>query len=303
MTAIGVAPYIPGYRHVYSGKVRDIYAPDEGSDEQILVVASDRLSAFDHVLQTPIPGKGIVLTQLSLWWFDQLDVPNHVIAGTVSGGVPPEVAGRGMICSKLDMIDVECIVRGYLTGSGYAEYRAQGTLGEEQLPDGLVDGSALPTPVFTPSVKAAVGEHDENISIAELRRRIDPALARHLEEESLSIYSAAEAIARERGIILADTKFEFGFDVDGLLTLGDEVLTPDSSRFWDAAHYKPGGAQPSFDKQPIRDWLASAESGWDAKSGEQPPALPDSIVAETVERYTKAYEQLTGQRLDLESFA
>lgn len=292
------APELAGWKHVYSGKVRDLYVPADpsapGAGDRVLVVASDRISAYDHVLATEIPDKGRILTQLSLWWFDQLAVPNHVISA--GDGVPAEVAGRAMICKKLDMYPVECIARGYLTGSGLLEYRQSQTVCEVPLPAGLVDGSRLEPAVFTPSAKAEVGEHDENISYAAVVDTVGAPTAEELRELTLEIYTAAEAIARERGIILADTKVEFGLDpATGQITLGDEVLTPDSSRFWDAALYAPGQAQPSFDKQYVRDWLTSAESGWDKASDTPPPALPADVVERTRARYVEAYERLTGK--------
>jgi phosphoribosylaminoimidazole-succinocarboxamide synthase len=296
---------LPGWQHVYSGKVRDLYEPvDETIRQQVgqdcvLVVASDRISAFDHVLASEIPDKGRILTQLSLWWFDQLDVVHHVLASTVEGGVPAEVEGRAMICKKLDMFPVECIARGYLTGSGLLEYNASGTVCEIPLPPGLVDGSRLDKAIFTPSAKAEVGEHDENISYNDVVAMVGDDIAGRLSELTLKIYSTAEKIARERGIILADTKVEFGYDaVSGAITLGDEVLTPDSSRFWDAATYRPGQAQPSYDKQYVRDWLTSAESGWDRSSDVPPPALPADVVARTRSRYVEAFEKLTGRSFE-----
>jgi phosphoribosylaminoimidazole-succinocarboxamide synthase len=285
---------LPGWRHVYSGKVRDLYEPADaapGESATLLVVASDRISAYDFVLETEIPDKGAVLTQLSLWWFEQLDVPHHV----VSVNVPAAVAGRAMVVKRLDMFEVGCIARGYLTGSGLAEYRESGTVTGIRLPAGLVDGSRLAEPIFTPSAKADVGEHDENITFAQMSRLIGDTPARRLRELTLDVYTRAERIARERGIILADTKVEYGLDADGRIVLGDEVLTPDSSRFWDAADYEPGRAQPSFDKQFVRDWLTSAASGWDRQSGEAPPALPADVVAKTRARYVEAYERLTGR--------
>lgn len=293
---------LPGWTHVYSGKVRDLYEPaDEAIRQQVgqdcvLVVASDRISAFDHVLASEIPDKGRILTQLSLWWFDQLDVVHHVVASTVEDGVPAAVEGRAMICKKLDMFPVECIARGYLTGSGLVEYNAHGTVCDIPLPDGLVDGSRLEKAIFTPSAKAEVGEHDENITYDDVVAMVGDDIAGRLSELTLKIYTAAEKTARERGIILADTKVEFGYDaVSGAITLGDEVLTPDSSRFWDAATYEPGKAQPSYDKQYVRDWLTSAESGWDRNSDTPPPALPEDVVARTRSRYVEAYEKLTGK--------
>ncbi|MDR7161672.1 phosphoribosylaminoimidazolesuccinocarboxamide synthase [Arthrobacter sp. BE255] len=293
---------LPGWTHVYSGKVRDLYEPaDESIREQVgqdcvLVVASDRISAYDHVLTSEIPDKGRILTQLSLWWFDQLDVEHHVLASTVEGGVPAAVEGRAMICKKLDMFPVECIARGYLTGSGLIEYKASGTVCAIPLPEGLVDGSRLEHAIFTPSAKAEVGEHDENITYDAVVGMVGDDIAGRLSELTLKIYTAAEKIARERGIILADTKVEFGYDVvSGGIVLGDEVLTPDSSRFWDAATYQPGQAQPSYDKQYVRDWLTSAESGWDRSSDVPPPALPADVIDRTRSRYVEAYEKLTGQ--------
>jgi phosphoribosylaminoimidazole-succinocarboxamide synthase len=292
---------LPGWKHVYSGKVRDLYEPADDSvvervgQECVLVVASDRISAFDHVLASEIPDKGRILTQLSLWWFDQLDVEHHVLASTVEDGVPAAVEGRAMICKKLDMFPVECIARGYLTGSGLQEYLASGTVCSIPLPAGLVDGSRLERAIFTPSAKAAVGEHDENITYDAVAAMVGDDIAGRLSELTLQIYTTAEAIARERGIILADTKVEFGYDaVSGSITLGDEVLTPDSSRFWDAATYQPGQAQPSYDKQYVRDWLTSAESGWDRSSATPPPALPEEVISRTRSRYVEAYEKLTG---------
>ncbi|WP_159707020.1 phosphoribosylaminoimidazolesuccinocarboxamide synthase [Arthrobacter sp. 18067] len=293
---------LPGWTHVYSGKVRDLYVPaDEAITEMIgqecvLVVASDRISAYDHVLSSEIPDKGRVLTQLSLWWFDQLDVEHHVLASTVEGGVPAAVEGRAMICKKLDMFPVECIARGYLTGSGLVEYKESGTVCEIPLPEGLVDGSRLENALFTPSAKAEVGEHDVNITYDDVVAMVGDDIAARLSELTLKIYTRAEEIARERGIILADTKVEFGIDAaTGVITLGDEVLTPDSSRFWDASTYAPGKSQPSYDKQYVRDWLTSAESGWDKSSDTPPPALPAEVVERTRARYVEAYEKLTGR--------
>ena len=292
---------LPGWRHVYSGKVRDLYVPADDSlaaqfgQDCVLVVASDRISAYDHVLSSEIPDKGRILTQLSLWWFGQLGVEHHVLASTVQEGVPAAVEGRAMICKKLDMFPVECIARGYLTGSGLLEYQQSRTVCSIPLPEGLVDGSRLDEAIFTPSAKAEVGEHDENITYDAVVGLVGEDVAARLRELTLKIYTRAEEIARERGIILADTKVEFGFDVaTGVITLGDEVLTPDSSRFWDAATYEPGKSQPSYDKQYVRDWLTSAESGWDRASDVPPPALPEDVVSRTRGRYVEAYEKLTG---------
>ena len=300
-------PMIPGWTHVYSGKVRDLYVPEESrydaagltvSDDaeiragSVMVVASDRISAFDKILPTEIPDKGKILTQMSLWWFQQLShIPNHVI----STDVPESVAGRAMICKSLNMFPVECIVRGYLTGSGLARYRAAGSIAGIELPAGLVDGSRLETPIFTPTGKAEVGQHDEPVTREELYAEVGHAIGNRLEELSLELYSTAEKIAREQGIILADTKVEFGTDsYRGEITLGDELLTPDSSRFWDANEYEPGKSQPSFDKQFVRDWLRSPESGWDGS--DNVPHLPEDVVEKTRARYVEAYERLTGTK-------
>ncbi len=273
---------------IHAGKVRRLYALPDGN---ILMVATDAISAFDHVLSTPIPGKGAILNQLSLWWFDQLvDVPNHVI----STAVPASVRGRAVIAEPLAMVPVECVARGYLTGSGWAEYQASGTVCGIELPEGLVDGSRLPEAIFTPAVKAPLGEHDENVDFATVVALHGAELAEQLRSLTLAIYARAEAIARDRGIILADTKFEFGRRPDGTLVLADEVLTPDSSRFWDADAWQPGVALPSFDKQFVRDWLTS-ESGWDKASEVPPPALPAEVVAATRGKYIEAFEKLTGR--------
>ena len=285
---------LEGWKHTYSGKVRDLYVPEDPDiTDRVLVVASDRISAYDHVLSTPITHKGEVLTQLSLWWFEQLTgVANHVL----STDVPEPVAHRAMICQRLDMYPIECIARGYLTGSGLAEYKQTQTVTGIELPEGLVDGSKLEPAIFTPSAKAEVGEHDENITFEQMAARVGREAAEELAELTLDVYTRAEKIARERGIILADTKVEFGQDpVTGRTVLGDEVLTPDSSRFWDAAEYQPGQSQPSFDKQFVRDWLTSEASGWDKASDTAPPALPDEIVEATSRRYVEAYERLTGR--------
>jgi phosphoribosylaminoimidazole-succinocarboxamide synthase len=279
-----------GYRHAYSGKVRDLFTTPSGD---LLFVASDRISAYDWVLPTPIPDKGAILTALSLWWFEQMAdlVGSHVR----SLDVPPGVAGRAMVCRPLAMFPVECVVRGYLTGSGLTDYRSTGAVCGVPLPEGLADGSALPEPIFTPATKAAVGDHDENIDYAAVERAVGSADAAALRRLSLAVYSRAAESARQRGIILADTKFEFGRDPEtGAILLADEVLTPDSSRFWPAEDWQPGRPQPSFDKQYVRDWLASPESGWDRSSAEPPPALPDAIVAGTRDRYLAAYRRLTG---------
>ncbi|MDO4244105.1 MAG: phosphoribosylaminoimidazolesuccinocarboxamide synthase [Actinomyces sp.] len=296
-----IAPALPGWTHLSSGKVRDVYTPAPGSawagQDVLLVVASDRISAYDHVLATPIPDKGKVLTALSAWWFDQLGdvVANHL----VSLEAPAEVAGRAMVCRRLTMYPVECVARGYLTGSGLVEYRESGTVCGQELPAGLTEASRLPEPIFTPAAKAELGEHDENITYGRVVEMVGAPAARALREVTLTLYARAARIAAERGIILADTKFELGAGADGALVLGDEVLTPDSSRFWPADQWSPGRVSPSFDKQYVRDWLTSPAAGWNRNGPQPPPALPEEVVARTRARYLEAYERLTGRPLDL----
>jgi len=283
------------YQHIYSGKVRDLY---ETPDGKLLFVASDRISAFDYVLPTTIPDKGRILTAMSLWWFDRLEdiVPNHVI----STNVPFSVNGRATICEPLEMFPIECVARGYLTGSGLLDYKNSGSICGVGLPPGLVDGSRLPKPIFTPATKAAVGDHDENVTFDEVMTAIGQEEAQQLRRITMNVYQSASEIAVKRGIILADTKFEFGLGMKGSnknrIVLADEVLTPDSSRFWPADQWAPGNSQPSYDKQFVRDWLLSADSGWDKNSGEVPPALPADVVEKTRNRYVQAYETLTGKR-------
>ncbi|WP_035799469.1 phosphoribosylaminoimidazolesuccinocarboxamide synthase [Kitasatospora mediocidica] len=283
---------VPGLVHLHTGKVRDLYRDEAG---RLVMVASDRTSAFDWVLPNEIPDKGRILTQLSLWWFERIAdlVPNHVISTEVPAGAPADWAGRTLICRSLEMFPVECVARGYLAGSGLLEYDDSRTVCGIALPDGLVDGSELPTPIYTPALKAEVGDHDENVPYEETARRIGADHAALLRQTTLAVYTRARDIARERGIILADTKFEFGL-LDGELVIGDEVLTPDSSRFWPADQWEPGHAQPSFDKQFIRDWLASPASGWDRHSELPPPALPPEIIERVQAKYVEAYERLTG---------
>lgn len=291
------APNLPGYAHVYSGKVRDLYAPldDAGNprDDQVLLVASDRISAFDYVLSTPIPDKGAVLTQLSLWWFEQMAdlVPNHVI----STDVPEAVAGRAVLVERLDMVPLEAIARAYLTGGGLAEYRETGSVCGVALPAGLEDASKLDEPVFTPTSKAELGEHDEPMTYDEAVDLIGAERAEEIRDLTVRILQRGNEIASERGILIADTKVEFGVRADGTLVLADELLTPDSSRFWPADDWQPGRAQNSFDKQFVRDWLTSDASGWDKASGEEPPALPADVVEATRAKYVEAYENLTGR--------
>jgi phosphoribosylaminoimidazole-succinocarboxamide synthase len=279
---------------VARGKVREVYAV---GDDRLLLVASDRISAYDHVLPTPIPDKGRVLTALTVWWFEQLapvltehGATHHLIS---ADDVPAEVAGRAMLVRRLEMLPVECVARGYLSGSGTVEYQRSGAIVDVPLPAGLVEGSRLPEPVFTPSTKAAVGEHDEAIPFAGVVAAVGAEQAEALRALTLALYRRGGQIAEDAGIVLADTKFEFGTlpsAGDGGLVLGDEVLTPDSSRFWPATTWSPGAAQPSYDKQFVRDWLTV--SGWDRVS--EPPELPEDVVAATRDRYIKAYEQLTG---------
>lgn len=271
---------------VHSGKVRDVYT-DAGD---IILVASDRVSVYDVVLPTPIPDKGRLLTALSMWWFTQLSdvIDNHVISAT---DVPPEFAGRAVRCRALDMIPVECVARGYLTGSGLRDYQATGQVSGIVLPPGLTDGAKLPEPIFTPSTKAPVGEHDEPIDFARVEAQVGSATAAALRDVTIEIYRRSRDIAAERGIIVADTKLEFGRDADGGLVLADELLTSDSSRFWPAESWQPGAPQQSFDKQFLRDWATS--SGWDGT--EPAPQVPADVVAATRQRYVDAYERLTGQ--------
>ncbi|WP_055586312.1 phosphoribosylaminoimidazolesuccinocarboxamide synthase [Peterkaempfera griseoplana] len=289
---------VPGLDHIHTGKVRDLYRNAAGD---LVMVASDRTSAYDWVLPNEIPDKGRILTRLSLWWFDLLAdlVPNHVISTDVPEGAPADWAGRTLVCRSLEMLPVECVARGYLTGSGLAEYDRDRTVCGLALPEGLVDGSELPAPIFTPATKAEVGEHDENVSYEEVARRIGAETAAQLRQTTLAVYSRARDVARSRGIILADTKFEFGLDPEAdkenpRLVIADEVLTPDSSRFWPADSWQPGRPQESFDKQFIRDWLSSPASGWDRTGELPPPPLPDEIVERSRGKYIEAYERLTG---------
>ena len=302
---MSAAVELPGYSLIYSGKVRELYAPIDpstggASQDQLLLVASDRISAFDYILDSEIPDKGKVLTQLSLWWFEQLTdiIPNHVI----STEVPDAVAGRAVLVQHLEMVPVECIGRAYLTGSGLAEYRQSSSVCGVPLPAGLTDGSLLPTPIFTPSTKAPIGEHDQPMTFSEVEAQIGMPVAARVRDLTIAILKRGNEIAADRGILLADTKVEFGFDrsrldADGnpTIVLADEVLTPDSSRFWPAARWQPGRAQDSYDKQFVRDWLTSSASGWDRSSGETPPALPGDIIEATRSKYIEAYEALTGR--------
>lgn len=286
-----------GYEHVFSGKVRDIYRNSQG---RYLLVTSDRISAFDWVLPTEIPDKGRILNGISQWWFGQLEgvVHNH----TTTSKVPKSVEGRAVLCEPLDMFPVECVVRGYLAGSGYADYLRERKISGQGLPPGLKDGALLPKPLFTPATKAAIGEHDVSITYDELIVELGQEEAQELKRLSLSVYEYAAEKMLRKGLILADTKFEFGIALGGKykdrVVLGDEVLTPDSSRYWEKNQWSPGGAQPSFDKQFVRDWLTSPASGWSKDSGEAPPPLPPEIVEKTREKYVQAYERITGSKFE-----
>ncbi len=278
---------IPGWTHLRTGKVRDLYTNDLGN---ILLVASDRISAYDWVMPTEIPGKGAVLTQLSLFWFDLLEdiVPNHII----STDVPEIVEDRAIIVQPLEMFAIECVVRGYLTGSGWSEYKENSAVCGNSLPSGLIDGSQLPSSIFTPATKAEIGDHDINIDFQSAAAIIGDDDAERLRDLTLKLYDTAVEFSKSRGIILADTKFEFGRNSGGEIVLGDETLTPDSSRFWDQSTWVPGGTQPSFDKQFLRDYLVA--SGWDRNS--PPPELPAEIVEKTALRYEEAFFRLTGSK-------
>lgn len=288
---------LPGWDHAYSGKVRDLYVPtgaNLATTPRILVVASDRVSAFDYVLEPGIPGKGALLTRLSMWWFDQLQVPNHLRDGEIPTQIPEAVADRAMLVANLDMFPVECVVRAYLSGSGWLEYQQSQSVCGIALPAGLSDGDKLPEPIYTPAWKAPFGEHDENITFERTVELVGLDVATQLRDLSLKIFSDAAAIATKRGIILADTKFEFGADREtGVITLADEVLTSDSSRYWDAAAYAagttPATKMMSFDKQIVRNWLSA---NWDKKG--TPPELPADIVAKTSARYRELIERMLG---------
>ncbi|HEX5118757.1 MAG TPA: phosphoribosylaminoimidazolesuccinocarboxamide synthase [Pseudonocardiaceae bacterium] len=286
-------PTLADYPLVATGKVRSLYAVD---DDHLLFVASNRLSAFDHVLASEIPGKGRVLTAMSVFWFELLAdvVPHHLVAWD-DERVPAEVVGRALLVRRLAMVPVECIARGYLAASRLADYRATGALSGVALPAGLVESDRLPEPIFTPTTKAELGQHDEDMTFDAVVERVGAELADRLREATLRVYRRAAAHAAGRGLILADTKFEFGVAGDGTLVLADEVLTPDSSRYWPADGYTPGRAQPAFDKQYVRDWLVSPASGWDRSGDRPPPALPPDVVATTSARYVEAYERISGR--------
>ena len=286
-------PELSDYDHLSAGKVRELYEIDE---DTLLMVATDRISAYDHILDPEIPDKGRVLTAMSFFFFDQIDFPNHLAGPADDERIPAEVLGRAMVVKRLKMMPFECVARGYLTGSGLEEYKKSGTVCGIALPAGLTEASRLETPIFTPATKAEQGDHDENVSFDVVVDRLGEERATELRDATLNIYSQAAAIAEAKGIILADTKFEFGLDENGTLVLADEVLTPDSSRYWPAESYQVGEVQPSFDKQYVRNWLTSAKSGWNKSSDTTPPALPGSVVEATRERYVEAYERLSGEK-------
>ncbi len=285
-------PELSEYTHISAGKVREIYEVD---DNTLLMVVSDRISAYDHSLDPEIPDKGRVLTAMSVFFFNAIDFPNHLAGPADDPRIPEEVLGRALIVKKLKMLPFECVARGYLTGSGLKEYQADGTVCGIRLPEGLVESSKLPEPIFTPATKAELGDHDENVSFEAVVEKLGEDRANELREATLRIYSEAAALAESKGIILADTKFEFGLDENGTLVLADEVLTPDSSRYWPADSYEEGKVQPSFDKQYVRNWLTSPKSGWEVNDITPPPVLPGSVVEATRERYIEAYERLSGR--------
>ncbi|MBT0568499.1 phosphoribosylaminoimidazolesuccinocarboxamide synthase [Williamsia sp. CHRR-6] len=285
-------PTLKSYRHVASGKVRELYEID---DATLLMVSSDRISAYDHILATPIPDKGRVLTAMSFFWFDTLGVVNHLAGGPTDERIPAELVGRAMVVQRLPMLPVECVARGYLTGSGLLDYQATGGVCGIELPDGLGEAAQLPEPIFTPAAKADLGAHDENIGFDQVVATVGESVAHAARELTLDIYRRGAELAASRGIILADTKFEFGTAADGSLVLADEVLTPDSSRYWDATAYAPGQVQPSYDKQIVRNWLTGPDSGWDRTGDGPPPALPSEVVERTRDRYIEAYQRLSGQ--------
>ena len=279
---------IAGWKHVYSGKVRDLYESEDAAlSDLILIVASDRISAFDNILDPAIPGKGANLTAVTNFWFKKLTVPNHLANGV---GIPHEVAGRATVAKKLSMYPIECVVRGYISGSGYKEYLATGAICGVKLPGGLQEGDKLPVPIFTPAFKAELGSHDENITFEKVIKIVGEDVANQLRELSLSVFESASAIADKAGLILADTKFEFGSDpATGQMVLGDEVLTPDSSRYWDKAAYESGNRSESFDKQIVRNWLLE---NWDPESGTKPPKLSEEVISRTSSRYAELREKL-----------
>ena len=286
-------PALADYRHLASGKVRELYRVD---DDHLLFVATDRISAFDHILQTPIPDKGRILTAMSVFFFGLLDTPNHLAGPADDARIPAEVLGRALVVRTLEMVPVECVARGYLTGSGLTDYQATGAVCGIELPAGLVEASKFDQPLFTPATKAELGAHDENITFDRVVDLVGARRADQLRELTLATYTQAAEHARRRGIIIADTKFEFGVDRDGRLVLADEVFTPDSSRYWPADTYRAGVVQPSFDKQYVRNWLTGPDAGWDRHGDAPPPPLPPEVVDATRARYIEAYERISGHR-------
>ncbi|MGJ6122061.1 phosphoribosylaminoimidazolesuccinocarboxamide synthase [Mycolicibacterium fluoranthenivorans] len=284
-------PALTDYRHLASGKVRELYRIDDG---HLLFVASDRISAFDFILDTEIPDKGRILTAMSVFFFDHLGVPNHLAGPADDERIPAEVLGRALVVRQLEMLPVECVARGYLTGSGLIDYQQTGAVCGIELPPGLVEASKFAQPIFTPATKAELGDHDENIAFDAVVKLVGEDRAAQLRDRTLAIYSKAADHALSKGVIVADTKFEFGVDGDGELVLADEVLTPDSSRYWPADSYQPGVVQPSYDKQFVRNWLTGPDSGWDRHGNTPPPPLPEEIAAATRARYIEAYERISG---------
>lgn len=288
-------PSLSDYKLLSAGKVRELYEIDE---KTLLMVASDRISAYDHVLSTPIPDKGRILTAMSMYFFDRLALPNQLAGDAHDERIPEAVLGSALVVNKLEMVPVECVARGYLTGSGLADYKETGAVCGVTLPEGLVEASRLPEPIFTPARKAPAGSHDENITFDQVVDMVGPNLAVKLRDDTIDIYSRASMLAADHGVLIADTKFEFGTDTGGNLVLADEVLTSDSSRFWWLDDYAEGRTQPSLDKQYVRDWLTGEESGWDRGSDSPPPPLPQHVVDATRSRYIEAYETLSGLSFD-----
>ena len=284
-------PALSDYPHLASGKVRELYRVD---DDHLLLVASDRISAYDYVLDSAIPDKGRILTAMSVFFFGLVDAPNHLAGPPDDPRIPDEVLGRALVVRKLQMLPVECVARGYLTGSGLLDYEATGKVCGIALPPGLVEASRFSVPLFTPATKAALGDHDENVSFAQVIEMVGAVRANQLRDRTLQIYVQAADHSLKKGIIVADTKFEFGTDPAGNLVLADEIFTPDSSRYWPAADYREGVVQTSFDKQFVRNWLTSEESGWDRHGSQPPPPLPNDIIEATRERYIEAYERISG---------
>lgn len=285
-------PALSDYQHIASGKVRELYRID---DQHLLFVASDRISAFDYILDSEIPDKGRILTAMSVFFFDLVDAPNHLAGPPDDPRIPADVLGRALVVRKLDMLPIECVARGYLTGSGLLDYQATGAVCGIALPDGLGEASKFDHPLFTPASKADLGDHDENITFEQVVAKVGAERAEQLRDKTLQIYAAAADHALAKGIIIADTKFEFGVDAGGELCLADEVFTPDSSRYWRADTYQQGVVQASFDKQFVRNWLTGPDSGWDRKGTAAPPALPADIIDATRSRYIEAYERISGR--------